>query len=430
MDPLSALRATYHIVLFGIELDQVPQEVRNSLELVRTCHADLQYLIEIRNELLPLLQRRPKVLERVNSIVETTHKGLVEVCEIVEKSRPRLNPGRSPFRSRLSWILLDSAQFKAQRPVISRHHASVLAELNFLRQIALLAPSPERGNGDDDVAKKPTMLFDNVALLEDLIGKANTSGTIPLCKPSIYVDVGLGSVTSLPAYPSDINPPEQRQPVDAIASQTFFAVPSGPSTVYSALSPPSVNTDCPKLPPDFLFSSLSKIDIPEHLLDQKQDAPSVLEHEEPGGEVLDSLRGVFLVVFAWNARVLQFGDHIGGSIYLKNISGKPSPDATTVGIPQPTSIRGVQPSKRQQCGCFKHDPGRNITTKHIIFIFNFHTCPIFVASVSRVVVAVVFTVRSTQTQGFPPVQHSRYIPIVRYSKGLRGCISWVRSSGY
>ncbi|KXH42224.1 hypothetical protein CSIM01_08976 [Colletotrichum simmondsii] len=275
MDPLSALRATYYIVLFGIELDQVPQEVRNSLELVRTCHTDLQYLIEIRNELLPLLQRRPKVLERVNSIIETTHKGLVEVCELVEKSRPRLNNGRTPFRSRLSWILLDSAHFKAQRPVISRHHASVLAELNFLRQIALLAPTPDRGDGDDDASKKPTMLFDNVALLEDLIGKANTSG----------------SGTSLPAYSSDINPPEQCRPADSITSQALFALSSGPSTVYSALSPPSVSTDCPKLPSDILCSSLSKIDIPEHLLDQNQDAPSILEYEETGDEVLDSSDG-------------------------------------------------------------------------------------------------------------------------------------------
>lgn len=123
------------------------------------------------------------------------------------------------------------------------------------------------------------------------MGKANTSGTIPLCKPSIYVDVGLGSVTSLPAYPSNINPPEQRQPVDSMASQTFFAAPSGPSAVYSALSPPSVSTDCPKLPSDFLSSSLSKIDIPEHLLDQNQDAPSIFEYEETGGEVLDSSDG-------------------------------------------------------------------------------------------------------------------------------------------
>ncbi|KAK1635583.1 hypothetical protein BDP81DRAFT_39682 [Colletotrichum phormii] len=286
MDPLSALRATYYIVLFGIELDQVPLEVKNSLELVRTCHTDLQYLIEIRNELLPLLQRRPKVLERVNSIVETTHKGLVEVCEIVEKSRPRLNNGRTPFRSRLSWILLDSAQFKAQRPVISRHHASVLAELNFLRQIALLTPSPKSVNkGDDDGTKKSTMLFDNVALLEDLIGKANVSG----------------SAISPPAYPNDIKPPEQSQPHDSTASRTLFAVPSRPSTVFSTPSPSSIPRDCPKLPTDFLFPSLSTINIPEHLLDQTRDAPSESEYEKTGGEVLDSSDG--------DGMSLLFGDY-------------------------------------------------------------------------------------------------------------------------
>ncbi|KXH67063.1 hypothetical protein CSAL01_11393 [Colletotrichum salicis] len=286
MDPLSALRATYYIVLFGIELDQVPLEVKNSLELVRTCHTDLQYLIEIRNELLPLLQRRPRVLERVNSIVETTHKGLVEVCEIVEKSRPRLDNGRTPFRSRLSWILLDSAQFKAQRPVISRHHASVLAELNFLRQIALLAPSPQNVNkGDDDGAKKPTILFDNVALLEELIGKANISG----------------SANSPPAYPNDIKPPEQSQPYDSTASQTLFAVASGPSTVFSTPPPSSIPRDCPKLPNDFLFPSLSTIDIPEHLLDRTRDARSESEYGKTGGEVLDSSDG--------DGMSLLFGDY-------------------------------------------------------------------------------------------------------------------------
>ncbi|KAK1687577.1 hypothetical protein BDP55DRAFT_630772 [Colletotrichum godetiae] len=292
MDPLNALHATYHIVLFGIELDQVPLEVKNSLKLVRTCHTDLQYLIEIRNELLPLRQRRPKVLERANSIVATTHKSLVEVCEIVEKSRPRLNNGRNPFRSRLSWILLHSAQFKAQRPVISRYHAPVRAELNFLRQIALLAPSPESvSKGDDDGGKKTTMLFDNVALLEDLIGKANISGTRRLRKFGIIIDLGLGSANSSPAYPSDIKPPEQSQPHDSTASQTLFAVPLGPFTVSSTPSPSLIPRDCPKLPTDFLSPSLSTIDIPEHLLDQTRDAPSEPEYEKTGSDGLDSSDG-------------------------------------------------------------------------------------------------------------------------------------------
>ncbi|GKT50425.1 uncharacterized protein ColSpa_10606 [Colletotrichum spaethianum] len=178
MDPLSVLRASYYIVLFGIELEQVPYEVKISLELVRTCHADLQYLIEIRNELLNLLTRRPKVLERVNNIIEAAHKGLAEVCEIVEKCRPQANNGRTPFRSRISWILLDSARFREQKAIVSHHHASVLAELNFLRQIALLAPATEDNMDSKGRAKKPMQAFDNIALLGDLMGAVTISGNM------------------------------------------------------------------------------------------------------------------------------------------------------------------------------------------------------------------------------------------------------------
>lgn len=175
MDPLNALRASYYIILFGIELDQVPYQVRSSLELVRTCHADLQYLIELRNELLFLLQRRPKVLERVNNIIEAAHKGLVEVCGIVEKCRPQANKGKTPFMSRVSWILWDSAHFQGQESVISRHHASVLAEMNFLREIALLAPTIHDKTDETPSQEKPSQIFDNVALLGDLMGEVTIS---------------------------------------------------------------------------------------------------------------------------------------------------------------------------------------------------------------------------------------------------------------
>ncbi|KZL81097.1 hypothetical protein CI238_12723, partial [Colletotrichum incanum] len=192
MDPLSVLRASYYVVLFGIELDQVPYEVKISLELVRTCHTDLQYLIELRNELLTLLTRRPKVLERVNNIIEAAHKGLAEVCEIVEKCRPQAKNGKTPLRSRISWILLDSARFRDQKAVVSRHHACVLAELNFLRQIALLAPATQGSLESKGCAKKPMQAFDNIALLGDLMGTVAISDTRTLPamnpkKPSLLV---------------------------------------------------------------------------------------------------------------------------------------------------------------------------------------------------------------------------------------------------
>ncbi|OHE98656.1 hypothetical protein CORC01_06107 [Colletotrichum orchidophilum] len=304
MDPLSALRATYFNVLFAIELDQVPQEVRNSLELVRTCHTDLQYLIEIRNELLPLLQRRPIVLERVNNIVEATHKGLAEVCEILEKSRPRLNNRKTPFRSRLSWTLLDSGQFKGQGPVISRHRESVLAELNFLRQIALLAPSSEGDMGDDTAAKKPTVLFDNVALLGDLMGKANISG----------------STSPIPANPNDINYPKRSQAHDLLASQALLPVSSGLATMPSAPPLSSISRGCPTLPTDFLFPALSTIDIPKQFLDQESDASDMLNCRGTRDAVIDSLDG--------DGISLLFGDYANMTPLLSSTPSLSSPSAS------------------------------------------------------------------------------------------------------
>lgn len=172
MDVFSALRVTYSLIIFGIDVAQVPSTVRHSLELVRTCYHDLQHLIELRETYLFLLETRPIVLERVNSIITAATNGLAEVCAIVEKCRPEANEGKTRFRSRVEWIFVDEKDFKAQESVISRHHASVLAELNFLRQIALMAPVPtvadEKGAAGDK--RKGNKVFDNLALFGDLMG--------------------------------------------------------------------------------------------------------------------------------------------------------------------------------------------------------------------------------------------------------------------
>src|SRR6478735_7239359 len=172
MDPINALCATYRLILFGIDVTQVPSTVRHSLELVRTCYHDLQHLIELRQVCLSLLEKRPAVLQRVNSIISTATEGLVEVCAIVEKCRPEAHRGRTGFRCRFQWIFFDEKDFRAHEPVIARHHAAVLAELNFLRQILLFTPiAPvEDGKGEADGKRKGTMFFDNVALWGDLFG--------------------------------------------------------------------------------------------------------------------------------------------------------------------------------------------------------------------------------------------------------------------
>ncbi|KAM0409308.1 hypothetical protein ACHAPD_011475 [Fusarium lateritium] len=171
------LKASYHFLAWILDHDQVPNDIRRSLELVRTCDSDLQHLIELRNDCLPLLQRRPKVLQRVHTIIESAQNGLQEVCEIVERCRPENDRGsRTTFSKRMAWVLVESSEFRSQEPIVSRHHAAVLAELNFLRQIALMAPiaGPEERKEKRGIVKEATV-FDNVALLGDLLGDTTST---------------------------------------------------------------------------------------------------------------------------------------------------------------------------------------------------------------------------------------------------------------
>ncbi|QLI69639.1 uncharacterized protein G6M90_00g054030 [Metarhizium brunneum] len=80
---------------------RVAKEIRRCLELVQTCHQDLQHLIDLRNEHLKLLEAAPpRILDRINRVIDSA-----------------------------------KIDFRGQEPVIIRHNAAVLAELNYLRQI-------------------------------------------------------------------------------------------------------------------------------------------------------------------------------------------------------------------------------------------------------------------------------------------------------
>ncbi|KAI8683415.1 hypothetical protein NCS57_00005700 [Fusarium keratoplasticum] len=166
---------TYHIITLAIETGQANDEVRRSLELVRTCDRDLQHLISLRDEHLDILERKPIELERINLIIEDAHKGLLEVGRIVEKCRPEANRGKLPFARRGRWVLFDSKQFNSQVPVINGHHQAVLAEITFLRQIALHIPTPVQNQViDTDTNKsvqKKRVGIDNVNLLGSLMGR-------------------------------------------------------------------------------------------------------------------------------------------------------------------------------------------------------------------------------------------------------------------
>jgi hypothetical protein len=203
-NPLRAIHASFNLLTWALDHDQVPNDIRRSLELVRTCDSDLQHLIELRNECLPLLQRRPKVLDRVHGIIESAQRGLQEVCEIVERCRPGADRGgKTTFSKRMAWVLVDASEFKSQEPIVSRHHAAVLAELNFLRQIALLAPVSEPVKVKEKCGvKEDTAVFDNVALLGDLLGdltgKLNTPITHTSSSNGLIVYVAIAPTKKQP----------------------------------------------------------------------------------------------------------------------------------------------------------------------------------------------------------------------------------------
>ncbi|KAK2591511.1 hypothetical protein QQS21_010786 [Conoideocrella luteorostrata] len=121
------------------ENGRVPNEIRRCVELVQTCHRDLQHLIDLRNEHLKFLETKPRyILTRINSVIEDANQGLVDARCIVEKCRPKAHRGmKTPLHSQIEWTLGLSAEFRSQEPVISLHNQSVLAELGYLRQMTM-----------------------------------------------------------------------------------------------------------------------------------------------------------------------------------------------------------------------------------------------------------------------------------------------------
>ncbi|OAR01143.1 hypothetical protein LLEC1_05187 [Akanthomyces lecanii] len=138
MRAFASLRSAFNAVT---DTGRVPNEIRICLELVQTCHQDLQDLISLRNKYLELLEAAPdQILTRLNTVIEQANRGLAAARAIVEKCRPEAHRGnKTPLFSQIEWAWSASSEFRCQEPLLSRHHAAVLAELNFLRQLTTWA---------------------------------------------------------------------------------------------------------------------------------------------------------------------------------------------------------------------------------------------------------------------------------------------------
>ncbi|KAF4991632.1 hypothetical protein FDECE_13980 [Fusarium decemcellulare] len=179
------------IATLATDDDPFSTQVRSCIELVRTCHYDLQHLIQIRNQHAPLLL--PAAVERIDGIIRAAQQCHERVYRLVEKCRPKVHGGRMPLRSKMRWILADSLDFESQQPLLNCHHAAVLAELNFVRQVALAAPTTVDQEEEEEMRPEPVEIsstFSNIALLGDVFDNLSLAiydlgSPSPLSSPSI-----------------------------------------------------------------------------------------------------------------------------------------------------------------------------------------------------------------------------------------------------
>ncbi|RGP79355.1 hypothetical protein FLONG3_2510 [Fusarium longipes] len=181
LGPVGTLsKVTYNIINLLIECHQASDQVRRSLELIRTCDRDLQHLITLREEHLDILERKPVELVRINSIIEDAHTGLLDIARIIEKCRPEACRGKMSFSRRLLWVQFDEMEFQSMVPVVNGQHQSVLTEIQFLRLIALHVPPPVQVEAVEAVTKvvrKRKVDIGNVNLLIGIMGVNSGTST-------------------------------------------------------------------------------------------------------------------------------------------------------------------------------------------------------------------------------------------------------------
>ncbi|KAK0763489.1 hypothetical protein N5P37_002866 [Trichoderma harzianum] len=181
----SSIRSTYRAVSVAIDGENISNDMRRSLELVRTCNQDLQELIRLRNEHLRLLEKQPQILERLNSIIEKVHNGLLEASRIVEKYRPELHLGKRSLQTQIAWAHRDSQEFQAMGPTMSQHNATILAEISFLRSLTIITTQTkaEEAKEIEILGSDDKTLFNNLELLEDFMGDVSGSRDLRLASP-------------------------------------------------------------------------------------------------------------------------------------------------------------------------------------------------------------------------------------------------------
>ncbi|KAL6796255.1 hypothetical protein GGI42DRAFT_356395 [Trichoderma sp. SZMC 28013] len=259
----SSIRSTYRAVSVAIDGENISNDMRRSLELVRTCNQDLQELIRLRNEHLSLLEKQPQTLERLNSIIKRVHIGLLGASRIVEKYRPELYSGKKSLQTQIAWAHRDSQEFQALGPTMSQHNATILAEISFLRSLTIITTQskPEEAKEIEILGSDDKTLFNNLELLEDFMGDISDSRDL------------------LPASPPAPAPPP----------------------------PPAVQVNARASMPNLLINQ-EYCDLPEPVI------PNIIPHQQPIASLLASEQASTLRTLS--GQTLEDGNQRNGRVVL------------------------------------------------------------------------------------------------------------------
>lgn len=164
------ITSSHKALLFNIPLDHTSTvtAVRPCLELARTCVVDLEDLIKLCNENLPLLRKKPAIFQRTINIIESARRKIARVCQLLEKMTTSGRPESSgsfaearghhdhdgggqiqiSFRNRWGWLIADARNLvNHEQPLLAKEHGAVVSELNFIRHLLLIAPTIIKGPG-------------------------------------------------------------------------------------------------------------------------------------------------------------------------------------------------------------------------------------------------------------------------------------------
>ena len=141
---ISAISDSYKAVQFVFKLTNVPDESAATVTLLSTVNNNLEELRKLRNRSRTELGlRRGNELERINQIIRDAMGEIFAVAKPVEKSRvdKLLNDGSVKLHHRITWVLRDAAAVKVHETALTTCNATILNELNFLRQLNQQAPT-------------------------------------------------------------------------------------------------------------------------------------------------------------------------------------------------------------------------------------------------------------------------------------------------